>query len=803
MRVSELKDFLKRHDVDVASVKRSDGKAGQARKSDLLGAAMHVRADYEAPERNGPTSPDKNVQPNVFQSGYSPSRIPSNPAASAAAQSSPDSQASPQVPPPRRISRKKVRRSSVGWVNPAFLAQITPKKSPAASSQNKASPAASTPGTASKIHHDPEAYAQDFADPDDQVIQSDYDSTAGSGVESDSSVIETDDEDETSVNRFRIMKAYEVRAWLSKHNVPYNHRSKKAELISLASAHKMYLDTIAGGGEDDEGKENPDADGDEDEDAEDDEVEIVESGSSPPPTQRERRSARRPRVEASNSTEKKPSTDDIEPDTRASNQAQSALRPQRRRTITAPENEEDVVTAATPSKLNVTPGPASRPQAPQSAARPRRKRSPPPRAQFRVSMLLRDLFYYPPQKITRQSIKGMFVLMIICVSIVGLTHMARDWTKPFCDTNDIYGQYKGKECRPCPAHGICKNGELECEKLYRREGRICVEDSAVSKYATYLEKSMLKVLVEKKGARDCNSKELFEFDQNMLRDMFLESNLTSCPKGRLEHLNRRNLDVTKFSAAFEKAMSKLRDNREMVKIDKEGRFSAHEGRRTFSCSCKLFVWNNLWRCIGVALLLMLILRWKVRRFLRQRELARIEDVYNQALEVLRELRINYSEDDKGDAFMRDTELRVELLGRSTPESIQLWAKVEKLLQADTRVLRSGPRSINGHPCYVYEWRGNIRRSFSGSMSRDHGIRNYQQMDNQNEESRRRLSFGSSFRQQQPSPNAYNQTASPQHQPHTPAPAPYSASPQTRRNPVSPDPAPSPGYAKMLSLWRNH
>lgn len=42
------------------------------------------------------------------------------------------------------------------------------------------------------------------------------------------------------------------------------------------------------------------------------------------------------------------------------------------------------------------------------------------------------------------------------------------------------------DCEPCPSHGECHQGELDCAHGYRKLGRSCVEDGDINETARKL-----------------------------------------------------------------------------------------------------------------------------------------------------------------------------------------------------------------------------------------------------------------------------------------------------------------------------
>lgn len=41
-------------------------------------------------------------------------------------------------------------------------------------------------------------------------------------------------------------------------------------------------------------------------------------------------------------------------------------------------------------------------------------------------------------------------------------------------------------CEPCPSNGQCYEGKLECDRGYRKHGKLCIEDGEINKTAKKL-----------------------------------------------------------------------------------------------------------------------------------------------------------------------------------------------------------------------------------------------------------------------------------------------------------------------------
>lgn len=87
------------------------------------------------------------------------------------------------------------------------------------------------------------------------------------------------------------------------------------------------------------------------------------------------------------------------------------------------------------------------------------------------------------------------VLFIACLVFVScnffVSRLSSRHPRPFCDTDADSLDLLSDVCEPCPRHGECRDGKLECLHGYRKHGRLCIEDGvineAVNKLVEWLE----------------------------------------------------------------------------------------------------------------------------------------------------------------------------------------------------------------------------------------------------------------------------------------------------------------------------
>jgi Man1-Src1p-C-terminal domain len=292
----------------------------------------------------------------------------------------------------------------------------------------------------------------------------------------------------------------------------------------------------------------------------------------------------------------------------------------------------------------------------------------------------------------------------------------------------------GRECRPCPEHGTCVDGGLVCEMGYRVVDGRCVEDQEVSLYAEDLASRASGELRSRKGRNECGEEVQERLSGFELRE-FLEpkSSASDGDTGSTRRRRRQRFDPSKFPAAFVKAIGLLRspgtggetESAFGVSYD-SGTYGALTADFPLRCLARRFVFRN-WRIFGgVCVALVTYIYVAARRSRRNARVRDVTDTCNVARELLLEQWTKCREGVAPDPFIIDTQLRDEILGTSA-WAIGLWKEAEAVLARDTRVDKVGPRTVRGHPCYVWEWRG----------------RQSQLVGSNDNNGSRRLSFGSS------------------------------------------------------------
>lgn len=694
MRVVDLRDFLKRHSVNFAEIPRQDGKPGLPRKEDLKAAAYNVVDTYAAgsPVR---ARPDQNV----FQSGIpSPMSSPENarrntrveqttsPPASPPAQParSPQRPRADDVPSPNTASAKRAkakRRSSVGWIDPSLLAMLSeskPAPSPAKPSARTSSSAIPAPDVAlppeleepindtvqntllpdspgAAESQSPNVIDVDASNPDEDILIY-SESEAASDVASDAgSTLEFDDEH--SHPSFVDMRITQLQEWLREHGVSYPPRSRKVELVSIARAHALYMETAST------------------------DINDVNTVTVP-----------EPRLNYRTSERKGKSTSSLA---------------RRRRTITSPLDDDD--------------DDEDKPQVHKRHSRKTktRRRSIGERITGSIS------------RINGRIVLLLMSLVLVAALVVSIGNAYRAATRPYCDTDVTEPiEVDGIACRLCPKNGRCISGNVTCDQSYTLFDNACVEDQDVSRYADDIAKRVYTALSKLAGDAQCGSGGPSTLTESELKKAFAPNlSFEGRDDAQVSYRTRRQrFDPEKYEAAFDKALQQLQNDPVRFNIHFEGDksvgdivYQSNEPIFSFKCQLSRLLWRN-WKIVTAFVTVVTLYFYiSYQRNRKRKHQEYIMQVYNEACGSLLHQKEQYGRGEEENGFVIDIQLRDELLGRATPETSKIWAEVEDHLQHDTRVHRSGPRILDGTPCYVWEWKGRLslggsRRSSLGSRA---------------------------------------------------------------------------------------
>jgi hypothetical protein len=283
----------------------------------------------------------------------------------------------------------------------------------------------------------------------------------------------------------------------------------------------------------------------------------------------------------------------------------------------------------------------------------------------------------------------------------------------------------GRECQPCPVQGSCVGGHLQCNPGYRRVNNRCPEDQEVSLYAEHLASRAGAILRELAGRAECGEKVPIQLTYVELRDALAprdQKDSQAATVDKANSYNRRRVrscdrfDETKFMPAFSKAIVLLHGSDAYGVVQSTDGYRATQAQLPLSCAARRLVLRN-WRYVcGILAAATVWIYVSIRRRIQAAERQRIASICDTARQLLLEQSTAYRDELASIPFIIDTQLRDEIVGHSR-HAIQLWKVAEKLLARDTRVQKTGPVTVNGHPCYHWEWRGRASLGAGGTGGR--------------------------------------------------------------------------------------
>ncbi|XP_023749991.1 uncharacterized protein LOC111898307 [Lactuca sativa] len=273
--------------------------------------------------------------------------------------------------------------------------------------------------------------------------------------------------------------------------------------------------------------------------------------------------------------------------------------------------------------------------------------------------------------------------------------------KPFCDTDSESDYYLSEVCDPCPSHGICYEGKLECTSGYTRHGRSCLEDGSINEMAKNLAKMVESHVCESYSEYLCKgiNKVWFRGDElwnNMDKVKLLAEDFG---KGNATYLFAKNRAMDIVDNLLE-----MRDSNIGIKEFKCPELLV-EHYKPLSCSVRLWLLEHALFLIPFCVLLVgcvwMLLRVHQRHYLS----VRAEELYEQVCDTLEEAALvsrSINGEGEGEPWIVASWLRDNVLTPKERRNPMLWKKVEELVQEDSRLDRY-PKMLKGEPKVVWEW----------------------------------------------------------------------------------------------------
>ncbi|KAL5219398.1 hypothetical protein ABZP36_020082 [Zizania latifolia] len=339
----------------------------------------------------------------------------------------------------------------------------------------------------------------------------------------------------------------------------------------------------------------------------------------------------------------------------------------------------------------------------------------------------------------REDLLHLLAVVSIAAAAAAACSLLNRRPKPFCDSDSLQGYYHSiayayghDSCQPCPEHGRCLHGKLECVQGWKKYGKMCIEDGLVSQTA-----NKISVLLE---LRICNQhartlcgqagKILFqELDISNMADELLSKDFVGLGEDGIKVAKIRVMESAR--GFFEKTWSN--DRVEEFKCPE----LVAELYRPLTCQFQQWVCRNIMFVTAFSVLVCLehyhlshavclkasqliiepkfsVLLWILWSIYQRRALSkRAEQIYCQVCEVLEDNAINAKiGNSECEPWVVMSWLRDHLLVPQERRNVFLWKKVEELILEDSRIDQY-PKVIKGESKVVFEWQAS--GSLSGKM----------------------------------------------------------------------------------------
>ncbi|KAI3831951.1 hypothetical protein MKX03_036588 [Papaver bracteatum] len=329
---------------------------------------------------------------------------------------------------------------------------------------------------------------------------------------------------------------------------------------------------------------------------------------------------------------------------------------------------------------------------------------------------------------TKQEIINLLGVITIAITVaVTCNYMVTNFNrqpKPYCDSVDrVVSDYDSLlsddfYCEPCPEHGECVDGNLECVSGFKKQGRVCVEDGEISQIAKELS-NWIEVRVCVASVRFlCDGVGTVWVEE---AQMFKEIEDKQELKRKFGLKNDDSYVLTRQKAM--ESVGRLLETRKNL----QGRVkelkcpdALVEHYKPLSCYVRHWVIKNAFYLVPVCAFIgglitsfVCVLR-KIRR--RRYLSSRGEELYEQICDILEEKAMNAKSAFTGECepWVVASLLRDHLLLPRERKDALLWKKVEELVQEDSR-LEQYPKLVRGESKVVWEWQ--VEGSLSSSRSR--------------------------------------------------------------------------------------
>uniref|UniRef100_A0A0E0K7G4 Man1/Src1 C-terminal domain-containing protein n=1 Tax=Oryza punctata TaxID=4537 RepID=A0A0E0K7G4_ORYPU len=292
----------------------------------------------------------------------------------------------------------------------------------------------------------------------------------------------------------------------------------------------------------------------------------------------------------------------------------------------------------------------------------------------------------------RDDLLRLLAVLSIAAAAAAACSLLNRRPKPLCDSGG--GEFHSTaaythhdSCQPCPPHGRCVDGNLECVQGFNKYGNMCIEDGLVSQTATKISQLLERRICDQYARALCGQPAtiLFqELDISNIADELLSKGFVGLSEDGAKVAKIKVLDSAR--AFFEKRFSS--DGVEEFKCPE----LVAELYRPLTCQIRRWISRNIMSVIAFGVLVCEVLE-------------------DNAIDA----KIGNSE---CEPWVVTSWLRDHLLVPQERRNAFLWKKVEELILEDSRIDQY-PKVIKGESKVVYEWQA------SGSLSGKRKIKRMQ------------------------------------------------------------------------------
>ncbi|XP_042412500.1 uncharacterized protein LOC122001683 [Zingiber officinale] len=296
----------------------------------------------------------------------------------------------------------------------------------------------------------------------------------------------------------------------------------------------------------------------------------------------------------------------------------------------------------------------------------------------------------------------LFAVVAIAASVAAACNYAvyllNRQDKPFCDS--IEGSYDSENglCEPCPYHGWCSSGSLECVHGYKKQGRKCIEDGVINqttkKALDLLEEHVCKAY----GQVLCKLPGKIWFQEAEIKDIIEE------------HVTRSSIGLKADTSKFIKdtmmeAVESVLEAKAINNRSKEYKCPdmLAEFHKPLHCRINQWIYKHAGILLAIFVLLVGLAKFTLNIHQKGKITHRAEQLYEQVCEILQENAMRaMSGENKGERWVVASWLRDQLLLPRERKHTILWKKVEELIMEDSRIDQY-PKLIKGESKVVLEW----------------------------------------------------------------------------------------------------